>query len=126
MAPVIPLKPKEFQKLRRLWRKNLEESGFSDCEDQKGRLKRPDNRTIGFQNRERIRNFFMALDHYLTDHPDLPRRERYVLSLYSEGWPLIEIAHAAEIGLTQTKAIFRKYKPIILEYLAKVQEDDEL
>lgn len=104
-----------FIDLKHLWYKKLKESGFKDVEDHKENLKQYDRRTINFENRHAIHEFFRKLDHYLTDHPEVSESERLVLIMYSEGCYLINIARHLKIDLKFVKKVIEKYKKIVLE-----------
>jgi hypothetical protein len=109
-------KTQEFLSLQKEWREKLSRGGFADIEDPKGHLKTPDRRTIGFQNRDRIRDFFMDLDHYLTEHPEIPAEHRSVLEMYSEGFYLVHISKECKMSLTKVKVIISTYKKRIASF----------
>lgn len=75
---------KVFKALQDEWSKKLKESGFEDIENSKEGLKQHERRTISFQNRDIIENFFTDLGHYISTHK-LPIKDRSILELYIKG-----------------------------------------
>ncbi len=110
---------KEFKQLREHWYKKLADEGFDDLErsSQTGRysdiLKTPDKRTVAWQNQLVIRDFYLALDTYLTT-AEIPERDRRILELWSEGTYLIDIARQSNLSYKTIKNIIAKYKAIII------------
>jgi DNA-binding NarL/FixJ family response regulator len=110
----------QFKDLQEQWYRNLKSNGFKDCEDKSGNLTSTTSqrkRTIAFENRERIQNFFRKLDSYLTNCEDLNPKHREVLELYSEGIKIKGKGGIAErTGLSNSwiRAIIKRYKAIIL------------
>ncbi len=80
--------------LRREWNRKLAESGFSDLEDENGRLKREGARADVMEHGKvtLAAEFFALFSHYL-DHQNLTRLERRILELYCEGLKIDAIAH---------------------------------
>jgi hypothetical protein len=107
--------PKDFLILQEEWYLKLAQSGFKDIEDRKGNLKQYDRRTIAFDNRESIYEFFVALDHYLTDHQDIPEPDKSILSLYSDGIFIIEICKQLGLKLSLVNKVISKYKEIVTQ-----------
>lgn len=103
-------KSEKFKLLEQEWREKLSTSGFTDIEDEKERLRSYDRRTIAFENRDLILDFFTRLDHFLTHTPHLSARERTVLTLYSQGCYLKDIAFEIDQSISTVKIILRKYK----------------
>lgn len=65
------------KELKAKWDKILKDEGLD--------LKKKDNRTIAFKNRERIRDFFLMLDCLMTHYPEMDAFEKKVLTMYSQG-----------------------------------------
>lgn len=107
-------KRRDLHLLTAEWAKRLKESGFEDIEDKKGRLKSYDRRTINFDNRDMIRDFYLALDAFLAIAQELSPKHRRILELYSCGIHSKVIAEKVDLGRTQVWAILKKYKKQIL------------
>lgn len=98
----------------------LSQSGFKDHEDNKERLKQYDRRTIAFDNRERIKEFFLDLDAYLTNTPDLPLEHVYILELFSRGMRVKGpggIVEQTGKPSSSIRKIIAHYKKIVLNQL---------
>lgn len=108
------LRPNDFLRIQKEWYLKLAQSGFKDIEDSKGNLKQYDRRTIAFDNRVSIYEFFVSLDHYLTEHPEIPDIDRAVLTLYSEGVFIIEICRQLFLKLATVNRVVMKYKAIVM------------
>lgn len=116
----------EFKKLNKEWREKLESAGFDDQEDEKENLKQKDERTIAFQNRDKIQNFYLKLDSYLTHNTEIPERDRKILELYSQGVKVKGKGGIVEqVGLSRDPVyqVIWKYKKILLNH--SVDEDEE-
>lgn len=100
--------------LKQQWYKKLSDEGFEDIEYSSGLLKQGDRRSMAFENREMISEFFTALDHYLTDHPEIPEKDREILSLYSQGLYATQIQKKLRINQWSVKKVIKRYKEIIL------------
>lgn len=107
-------KDPRFIELKIEWQFKLKESGFIDVEDHRERLRQYDRRTIGWENRDRIRDFFIRLEQFLEEN-DVKEVERNILTLYIQGAPLREIAVRLGLGLGRTKVkdTIRKYKRLL-------------
>jgi hypothetical protein len=105
---------KDFLQLRDEWYEKLSQEGFNDIEDKKGNLKQYDRRTIAFENRDIIETFYRRLDHYLTDHPEIPEAESQILQLYTEGTYLTQIKMELNVNIQSIKKVIKKYRNIIL------------
>lgn len=103
-----------FRALQREWRKHLAESKFDDIEDEKENLRSHDRRTQAFDNREAIADFFRALDHYLTEHPEVPTGHRSILELYSRGLHQIDIAKRLAISRRTVYTVVYSYSQLIV------------
>ncbi len=99
--------------LRDTWTKKLAESGFQDIEDKKGNLKQPDRRSIAFDNRDLIRDFFIRLDHFLTENKDIPILHWQVLTLYSEGLYIPKICNLVGKGRTFVCKVILYYRNLL-------------
>lgn len=104
---------KPFSALKAEWDLRLEQTGFDDIEDRYGRLKSPDTRTISFEDREAVLEFYLALDAFLNANK-LPRRDRRILELHSCGIQTVKIAGMTKVPLRTVKWLIRRYKLIIL------------
>lgn len=105
---------KDFKALEREWMDRLAGSGFEDIETPKGQIKDGNRRTVAFDNRDRLRDFFLILDHFLTAYPDMPRHERRVMELHSTGAKLRVIAHETRLTFINVRRIIRRYRGIVL------------
>jgi hypothetical protein len=100
------------------WYRKVEKSGFDDIEDAKGELRQHNRRTIAFDNRDAIRDFFLKLDTFLVKTSDIPPLHRKILNLYTQG-----IAVDGPQGIAKqcrrhervVRGIIAKYKAIILK-----------
>ncbi len=95
------------------WYEKLTQAGFKDIEDKKGNLKTYDRRTIAFDNRAAICEFFTQLTHYLTNHPEIEEPEKSILILYSEGFYVTQIQKALRIDQWSVKRVIKRYKTLI-------------
>lgn len=100
--------------MKKKWYQRLAQEGFVDIENEKEQLKQYDRRTIAFENRDEIREFFMNLDSYLTHHPEIPSLHQKVLTLYSEGYYLKDIRAICQLKEWKLKKIIQDYKRMIL------------
>lgn len=105
---------KDLKNLKHQWYKALKDNGFLDIEDSKERLKTEERRSVSFQNREIILEFFLKLGEYLMYTP-MTTDERRVLELYVEGkLSKKDIARRLTFSYTKTRNIIRKHKGIVL------------
>ncbi len=109
----------ELEKLKAEWDLRLKQDGFNDIEDARGNLKVHNRRTIAFDFRDDIRDYFIALDHYITRHEEdiaskIPNMHLQILKLHSSGMHNCEIQKVVKYGQTKIKKILRHYKKIIL------------
>lgn len=107
---------KEFKKTQLDWYKKLKSSGFKDIEDKHENLYQPNLRTIAWQNRDLIREFFFSLDDYLNTTKNLPPKHRRILRLWSSGMHLIDISRKTKISIAVINRVVCKYKKIVLSY----------
>lgn len=96
-------------KLKQMWYQRLKDEGFQDIECNDGSLKTYDRRTIAFDNRNAIMEFFLELDHYLavTKLNDL---DSQILNLYSQGMFITDIAYALGYSRQWITKIVKKHK----------------
>lgn len=109
---------KDFKALNAEWQTKLQDAGFQDHEDKKERLKQYDRRTIAFENRERIKEFFLELDSYITNTPDIPLEHKYILELFSCGVHVQGeqgIAKRANRSRDWVHKVISHYKKLLLE-----------
>jgi hypothetical protein len=112
-----PFSSKEFKALEKEWRQKLKEAGFEDIESPKGHLKQHNIRTISFENRDSLQDFFTSLGHYLATHT-IPMRDRHILELYAQGVYVKGdngIAEMSGLGRTTIYNIIKSYKNIIIK-----------
>jgi hypothetical protein len=112
-------KSAHFQELQDKWYDKLKTNGFKDIETKGERLIEPDRRTIAFENRDEIAEFFRRLDHYLSNN-SLPKRERRILELYSQGIKVksihtVAITNKVNLSDRTVRRIITKHKRIILK-----------
>lgn len=100
--------------IQKEWYAKLAKEGFNDIEDKKGNLKQYDRRTIAFDNREAIFDFFTKLDHLLEHRKDIPQEDRDILHLYSQGIQLNNIAKLLTTGIWNIKRTIKRYKLLLL------------
>lgn len=106
---------KSFKDLKAHWDLKLKKEGFIDIEDTRGNLKQHNTRTTSFDFRDDIRDYFIALDHYITEHEhELPSLDLHILKLHSAGIHRREIQKIVEFGETKIKLILKHYRQIIL------------
>lgn len=103
----------EFVTLRDEWYRRLEFSGFRDIEDSKENLKNYDRRTIAFDNRDMINKFYVRLDHFITEHPELPLLHKRILMLYSEGTYIKAIASQVDRCRWTVINVIKQYKRLV-------------
>mgnify|MGYP001557457359 CR=1 FL=1 len=111
--PVLMNSP-EYRTLRKIWNEKLRAVGFKDIEDCRGNLKQHDRRTIGFEHRELISDFFRRVDHYLTAHPEIPSLHRRILSLWSDGVKIKDICKKTRRCSAWVREIIRRYRRLLL------------
>jgi hypothetical protein len=100
---------KEFRRLKAEWEERLEKAEFDDIE-KKEKFCRPQYFKADGPN---TLDFFLALDHYLTDSI-LPKRHRRVLALYSAGLKAIEIAKKTNTSYSHTRRIIEQYTKVVM------------
>jgi DNA-binding NarL/FixJ family response regulator len=106
----------QLRELKKKWELKLKESGFKDIETSLGRLKQPNTRTIAFENRDLILDFFLKLDHYLSSDNSrrIPDRDRLILELFSQGKKLRDIAQQIQASESTVRNTVRVYKTVII------------
>jgi hypothetical protein len=105
---------REFKRVHDEWRERLEDSGFCDCEDKNGNTKNHDIRTIAWKNKEIILDFFLSLDHLMTNYPEMPKFERSVMELYSNGIKIEEIIREVKSSRRTVYNCITRYKNLVL------------
>ena len=108
-----PYNSPEFKALRAEWNKKLKRVGFEDQEDEKGRLKHKDSRTISFQNREQISEFFSKIGEFLGGNSDIPKMHRRVLDLYCQGTWIVNISKQIKQPKHVITKIISYYKGLV-------------
>jgi hypothetical protein len=106
-------KKQEFIQIQAEWDKKLKILGFEDIEDRKGNLYKPDIRTQAYQNQDRIREFFLTLDHLMSVYPEMPPFERKVLELLSQGVRLNIIVEQTHASDRHVRNVITRYKHLI-------------
>lgn len=109
---------KEFIELQEKWYSKLKETGFDDIEP-KGKVRRVINpRTIAFDNKEKITEFFDKVNTYLNE-VKIPPLHRQILSLYAQGMRFKGpkgMIHKVKRSDRVVRGIVKKYKLLILKY----------
>ena len=100
----------ELNSLKDFWYKELEKSGFVDIEDSRQNLKQPNIRTVAYQNRDIILEFFLKLDVFLNERRDLNTLHRKILEFYSSGMKHIKIAKLVNRSPRTIRRILARYK----------------
>ena len=111
--PPKKLNLKQLQALQIQWYEKLKASGFQDIEDSNGNLKQHNRRTIAFENRDRIRDFFTDLGHYI-EHHDIPPMHKQILTLYCNGSQIRQIELEVKRTRRMIHNIIKIYKDRIL------------
>lgn len=104
-----------FRSLEATWRAVLKRDRFLDIEPRSGMLKKKDQRTIAFRNRERIRTFYLMLDDVLRKER-LAKWERRILRLFVQGIPQEGrdgITSKLQIGRSSVHEVVCKYRQIV-------------
>jgi hypothetical protein len=107
-------KSDEFKQLSDEWNDKLEKNGFEDHEYSNGKLKKPDERTVSFQNRDKICDFFLVLDQLMTFYPEMPAFERKILQLFSQGIFVTQIAKNLKVNRITVRRVIGRYKGLVL------------
>lgn len=101
---------KKFIEIDTEWKEKLEQSGFDDIEDEKGNLRTPDCRTQNFVDRVAIAEFFRRLRWHLSDHSDIPEKQRQILELYAEGTKIKKIASEVRVSRQYVGQVVQKFR----------------
>lgn len=104
----------DFKKLKHEWYRKLKDHGFKDIEDKRGNLFVHNTRTISWKNQERIKNFYLKLDSYISNST-LPESHKQVLEMWSTGIYLVDIAKNVNKSLSYVKGIAYLYRNLVLE-----------
>lgn len=103
------LKKQNYKEIAKEWNKKLAEEGMPE---------EPlvhNTRTIAWENQDKIRDFFLKLDTYLTNTQGIKLKYRRILELWSEGKASItDIANEVELTERQVFKVIKKYKALIL------------
>lgn len=103
----------DLEELKKVWYAKLKEVGFVDIEDDRQNLKAHNTRTIAFENRDIILDFFLRLDAYLLETKDIPDIHRLILELYSKGEKIKRIAFTVRMTRQSIHKIINRYKGVI-------------
>jgi hypothetical protein len=114
---------KKFIKLKCEWYSKLKDNGFKDLEDTHGRLKQPEKRTIAYNNKERIFNFYMLVGEYINQEPLKPKH-KLILYLWSQGRKVREIQAILGKPYSWLHLVIGKHKKIIKSRLISSEEYD--
>lgn len=115
-----------YSKLKTEWEAKLKASGFEDIEKPTGALKTYDRRTLAWENKELILEFFLKLDQYLTKNGNIDQLDRQTLELYSAGKRIKHITEVTHRSDAWVRSTIRKYKRMILEgYLVRGKDVDK-
>ena len=98
-----------LRKLKQLWYQRLKDEGFIDIETDGGALKSYDRRTIAFDHRQRILEFYLELDRYIAD-AKMDQLDRTVLMALSDGFHVTEIARMLGFSRQWITKIIKKHK----------------
>ena len=109
-----PFRQQTFKDLQSQWYKKLKQNGFNDIENSKEEISSINRRTARFDDRDLVLSFFISVDHFITENPDLPKLHRQILVHYSDGIKLIEIAPKVKKSVIRVKQIISRYRKIIL------------
>jgi len=109
----------DFAKVKAEWDRRLTDSGLDDIEAPSKAL-RPNLRTVAFENRDAIRDFFLALDSYLA-RTVIPPRDRKVLEAYSAGQYIGKIAESLSVSRSTVKNTIRHYRSLVTGILPSTQ-----
>lgn len=110
----------EFLKLNKTWQEKLAKNGFNDIENENGKLKDHDRRTISFENQEEIIVFIDKLQNYINTNK-LPPKHKKIISLYCAGIHIKgDNSITSKLGYSPSsekyiRLIIKKYKDIILK-----------
>lgn len=108
------MKKHDFAKIKQEWDQVLTKHGFKDIEYSSGQLKNYDRRTVGFDNQQIVLNFFLRLDQFMNHYKAMPKQDRLVMSLYSEGRPIPEIVQVSKVSRRKIFYIVERYKKLVL------------
>lgn len=103
---------KKLKEIKSEWYLKLKQTGFVDIEDEYGRIKNHDRRTIAFENRDKILDFFLTLDNFLITQT-LPDLHREILQAYTEGTYIKQICKRVKRSDAYVRNVIRHYKKII-------------
>jgi|WetSurMetagenome_2_1015567.scaffolds.fasta_scaffold531939_1 hypothetical protein len=75
----------DFTKLHKEWMQRLKSHGFKDIEYSDGTIKDSGRKSLKIQDIQSTQDFFLLLDHLITNWPEMPEKEKQCLSMYSSG-----------------------------------------
>lgn len=107
-------KTKKFQKQVDHWKQVLKDTGFVDIEDDHGNLKTGEMRTNALRSPDKTLRFFLTLDHFMMCYPQMPRFEKKVMQMYSDGMHLKKIKAKTKATFWRIKSIIKMYKYLVL------------
>ncbi len=102
---------KEFKKLNKKWSKILEDNDFEDAE----KAPQLDMRTNAWETKDQTLTFYLKVDHFLTQHPKIPKRHAEIMHLYSDGLYSIEISKKVGRSYAYVRNIIYTYENLILK-----------
>ncbi len=117
---------KEFKELQKAWYDRLKKDGFEDIEDSFGLLRNQNQRTISWENRDEIRDFYLKVGRYLFKTKGIPRIHRNILKKWAEGEYQVDIAKKSKASLRTVKYVVEKYKKIIINWSEDEQDFGEV
>lgn len=104
------MKDAEFLKIQRQWYARLRNEGFIDIENEREKLRDKNRRTIGFEDREYIREFFTEIGYHLLNRPpNIPKLHTDILLHYIEGMYINDIAVEVKRGRRWVNHILALY-----------------
>lgn len=111
-----PYRSKEFKKLQSEWYKKLADTGFDDIEYANGQLYQPNLRTLAWENRDAIQEFFDHVLSYLNDSTtQLTPTETTILNMWAFGHYLTEISAKIDMDYQKVAQTVYRHKKIVLE-----------
>lgn len=96
------------------WRKKLIESGFEDQEDFSRNLSHPDLRTNSFEMRDKVLEFYLSLDCLLAHYAAMPKFERKVIELYTQGIMVTKIVKNLKCSEKTARMVIKRYKGLAM------------
>jgi len=119
-----PFRSKSFKKEKAKWNKKLEKSGFIDIEDARGNLKSKDNRTSNYRDRENVRYFFGILDWFMNCYQSMPKFDRRVMQMYSDGEYVKDIVKCSRSSDKHVRNVIKRYRGLVLAIIKMLGSTD--